>query len=299
MELEPDKEVEGFLDALKAHFQRGKPPKSAAQLAAQRAQLMSSLPADASVDDSLLNIATGLQMVENISLLSHSKEQNYVGINMYVDDEASITGVKTNLRASEIAHFCGQPLNVKGDAFLARVLDDGDNFERMDLSLSEISSDADWVKAANRQASKRRSDGANSAEILRGLQESAPPSGGKSAAEVEKDNGNDAFRRGDWQVAIQHYTKAWQHDNSLLSAINNRSMAYLKLHEYEKALEDCRFVVKRDADNIKALLRRAVAYYNTGKVNDARQDVEKVLRLEQKNQQALNLLKKIEMNGSN
>lgn len=258
---------------------------------------MKNLPSNTSVDDSLLNIATGLQMVENISLLSHSKESDFVGINMYVDDEASIRGAGTNLRASEIAHFCGQPLDVKGDAFLARVLDDGENFDRLDLTLSEISSDADWVKAANRQASKRRLEMSN-VEILRGLQDSAknvPSSSGKtSAAELEKEIGNKAFKRGDWLTAISHYTKAWQQDSLLISAINNRAMAYLKLDEYEKVLEDCEIVLERDANNVKALLRRAVAYSKTGKVKDAQRDVENVLRLEQNNVEALSLLKELE-----
>jgi len=262
-------------------------------------QLMKNLPSDTSVDDSLLNIATGLQMVENISLLSHSKESDFVGINMYVDDEASIRGASTNRRASEIAHFCGQPLDVKGDAFLARVLDDGDHFGRLDLTISEISSDADWVRAANRQASKRRSEMSNM-DILRGLQDlekNAPSSSEKSAAELEKENGNKAFKRGDWRAAINHYTKAWQQDTLLISAINNRAMAYLKLNEYEKALEDCQIVLERDANNVKALLRRAVAYSNTGQVDDAQRDVDNVLRLEQNNVEALNLLKELEMRG--
>lgn len=48
------------------------------------------------------------------------------------------------------------PTQVKGDAFLARVRDDGDDFERLDLLLSEVSSAADWVQAARRQNERKR-----------------------------------------------------------------------------------------------------------------------------------------------
>ena len=37
-------------------------------------------------------------------------------------------------------------LQVKGDAFLARVFDDGEGFKRMDFRLPEVSSSAQWVK---------------------------------------------------------------------------------------------------------------------------------------------------------
>lgn len=45
---------------------------------------------------------------------------------------------------------------VKGDAFIARVLDDGDNFERMDLTLDEVSSGAAWVRQARAQNERKR-----------------------------------------------------------------------------------------------------------------------------------------------
>lgn len=49
-------------------------------------------------------------------------------------------------------------LQVKGDAFLARVYDNGDDFERRDFDLSEVSSSAVWVKAAAAQNAQRRAE---------------------------------------------------------------------------------------------------------------------------------------------
>lgn len=119
-----------------------------------------------------------------------------------MDDEGSIKGLPRNLRASEIAHCCGKPLEVgwgcnnmlheiggarraagrlheawaarsmrctlhtrtigapppqvKGDAFLARVMDNGDDFERLDLCLDEVSSGAPWVQQARQQNERKR-----------------------------------------------------------------------------------------------------------------------------------------------
>lgn len=45
---------------------------------------------------------------------------------------------------------------VKGDAFLARVMDNGDDFDRLDLDLSEVSSSAAWVQQAQQQNERKR-----------------------------------------------------------------------------------------------------------------------------------------------
>jgi hypothetical protein len=60
-------------------------------------------------------------------------------------------GLPRNLRACEIAACAGKPLDVCGDAFLARVMDSDAEFARLDLLLSEVSSGAAWVKAAAAQ----------------------------------------------------------------------------------------------------------------------------------------------------
>ena len=45
---------------------------------------------------------------------------------------------------------------VRGDAFLARVLDDGERFERRDLTVADVSSTAHWVRAAAAQNERKR-----------------------------------------------------------------------------------------------------------------------------------------------
>lgn len=112
LEMIPGKEVECLIDRLKEHFASSGPQKTQAQIRAQQADLMKKLPEGTSIDSKVLDVATSLNMVENISLLSNAKDNGFVGVNMYVDDEGSIRGLPRNLRASEIAHCCGKPLEV-------------------------------------------------------------------------------------------------------------------------------------------------------------------------------------------
>lgn len=104
----------------------------------------------------MLAAAADLSMVENVALLSNARGNDVVGVNLYCDDEAGVYDASTNLRTSEIAKCAGEHLNARGDAFLARVRDDGgDVFERLDLSLADVSSSVEWAKEAARQNRRR------------------------------------------------------------------------------------------------------------------------------------------------
>lgn len=51
--------------------------------------------------------------MENIGLLGQSRANGFVGVNLYVDDEGSIKGLPRNLRATELAHCVGKPIEVR------------------------------------------------------------------------------------------------------------------------------------------------------------------------------------------
>ncbi len=60
-------------------------------------------------------------------------------------------------------------MQVQGDAFLARVFDNEDDFERLDFTLKEVTSSAPWVKeAAAQNEAKRKGDQADT--ILQRMQ---------------------------------------------------------------------------------------------------------------------------------
>lgn len=64
------------------------------------------------IDESMLSSAADLGMVENIALLSNSRDNGFIGVNMYCDDEASFVDAALNPRASEIAYCCGKQMQV-------------------------------------------------------------------------------------------------------------------------------------------------------------------------------------------
>lgn len=101
-------------NALQAHFKSSKPAKTAEQAARQRQQLLANLPPEHrdKVDKQVLSTAADLGLVENIALLSNSRNNGFVGVNMYCDDEASFTDASANPRASEIAFCCGKQIQV-------------------------------------------------------------------------------------------------------------------------------------------------------------------------------------------
>ena len=284
-------EVECLLDAVKAHYRATVPAKSPAQLAAQKAELISKLPQETPLDEKLLNIATNLQMVENIALLSNSKEYDFIGINLYTDDEGAIRGSPRNIRASEIAHCCGRPIQVRGDAFLARVLDNGDDFLRLDFDLKDVSSGAPWIQQAKEQAYKRR-EAESSADVMRRLQEERQGGHGRGVvreltpAESAKEDGNIAFKKGKWEEAVAHYTRALKLEPMMLAAANNRAMAELKLGWWPLALDDCLFVLEQQPSNIKALLRAATAEKELEHIHQAKKYLNAVLTAEPGNKEA-------------
>ncbi len=61
----------------------------------------------------------------------------------------------------------------------------------------------------------------------------------QSEAEQAKDAGNACVKRGDWQGAIDHYTRAINSDPQLTAALSNRALANLKLGRLEEAVSDC------------------------------------------------------------
>lgn len=216
---------------------------------------------------------------------------------MYVDDSGSLKNLPRNIRATELAHCCGRPIDVKGDAFLARVMDNGDDFQRMDFNLSEMSSNAEWVKLAQEQAAAQR-EGESPESVLRRIgavsSESAQtPIKELSPAESAKEDGNTAFKRGDFHEAISLYGKALAIDDNLTAARNNRAMAFIKLEKWKEALDDCKQVLELQPSNVKALLRAATATVELGNRDQAKKYLEDTLQIEPRNSEAAERLKKL------
>ncbi|KZC15004.1 Sperm-associated antigen 1, partial [Dufourea novaeangliae] len=111
-------------------------------------------------------------------------------------------------------------------------------------------------------------------------------------AEQEKEKGNEAFRAGDYEEALEHYNTSIKID-STVTAYNNRAMTFIKLGRHENALKDCNLVISTDSTNVKALLRRAITLEYLKRSSEALSDYEVVLKLEPTNTSAIAGVKKL------
>ncbi|KAL0923707.1 hypothetical protein M5K25_007774 [Dendrobium thyrsiflorum] len=67
----------------------------------------------------------------------------------------------------------------------------------------------------------------------------------KAEAQKEKEAGNTAYKKKDFEDAIKHYTKAIELDDEDISFLTNRAAVYLEMGEYEDCIADCDKAVER------------------------------------------------------
>ena len=108
----------------------------------------------------------------------------------------------------------------------------------------------------------------------------------KQQAAAEKDRGNEHFKSGKYDLAIECYSKGIQCDptNAILPA--NRAMALLKKGQNKDAEVDCTLAISLDPTYVKAYQRRATARSSMKRFEEAIGDYRKVLGLEPSNKQA-------------
>ena len=72
------------------------------------------------------------------------------------------------------------------------------------------------------------------------------PKESRENSESLKLAGNEAMKSLDYQTALSLYTSSLELDQSNLLTRNNRSQAYLKLNNYQGAIEDATYVIEND-----------------------------------------------------
>lgn len=90
----------------------------------------------------------------------------------------------------------------------------------------------------------------------------------KKANELKED-GNEAFRQGDYKKAVELYTSALmiKEDNHIL--YTNRAQSLIKLQKYLDASHDCRKAIKLKPDFIKAYIHLSKALKELGEFQEA------------------------------
>lgn len=76
-------------------------------------------------------------------------------------------------------------------------------------------------------------------------------------AETLKNKGNDLFKSGNYEGAIDYYTKAISINPKDPANYSNRAACYLKLFNYDLCVNDANLAIKYDSKYVKAYRRKA------------------------------------------
>lgn len=74
-----------------------------------------------------------------------------------------------------------------------------------------------------------------------------------------KDKGNDAYKAANYDKAVEFYTSGIEHEPNNAALFSNRSAAYLKLEDYEKARRDAEMCIELDRSWSKVSLQWSAA----------------------------------------
>lgn len=103
-----------------------------------------------------------------------------------------------------------------------------------------------------------------------------------SGAEKLKEDGNSLFKKGLFEQALETYTKALKgckdpKGELALAICNNRAGCYHQLSDFHSVVKETNFVLEQQPDNIKALMRRMLAFEPLEKFEEALADARRVL----------------------
>ncbi|CAH2009819.1 unnamed protein product [Acanthoscelides obtectus] len=104
-------------------------------------------------------------------------------------------------------------------------------------------------------------------------------------SEREREKGNEFFKSGDYEEALQCYNDSIAAKANVFN-INNRAAVNLKLKRYNDVLSDCETVLKLDKENLKAQLRKAEALENMERYDEALRTVEHIIEGDPNNRRA-------------
>ncbi|KAL4715100.1 hypothetical protein ACJJTC_012147 [Scirpophaga incertulas] len=100
----------------------------------------------------------------------------------------------------------------------------------------------------------------------------------------KKEEGNEAFKMGRWQQALNLYNEALKVDpvNKTVNAklYFNKATVCAKLNQVKEAAEACTAALALDENYVKALLRRAKCYTELGEFEEAVKDYERLYKID-------------------
>ncbi len=100
--------------------------------------------------------------------------------------------------------------------------------------------------------------------------------------------------KGEFEFAVANYNKAVALNPENTSIYLNRALAFFKKKDYEKAIADYNKVIEINPNELIAYSNRANSYEKLGNIEKAVADYKKIIEIDDKNESALNNLKRIE-----
>lgn len=117
-----------------------------------------------------------------------------------------------------------------------------------------------------------------------------------SEASAQKEKGNEAFKKGAYEDAVEAYTaaiKLGDQEKELAAYYKNRAAAYLKLENYEQTIADCTKALLYAPNDPKALFRRSQAYEQVARFEEAYKDAVETLKSDPKNKSIQEALQRL------
>ncbi len=99
-----------------------------------------------------------------------------------------------------------------------------------------------------------------------------------------KEEGDDAYRNAQFEVAVGKYSKCLdlisdKTSELAIKCLSNRGACYKQLSHFDGTVSDCTAVLEVDPNNVKSLIRRAQAFEAIERFRFALQDIRTVLAL--------------------
>lgn len=116
----------------------------------------------------------------------------------------------------------------------------------------------------------------------------------RDLALTEKEKGNELFKSGQYDAAVECYTRGMNADPYNPVLPTNRAASFIRLKKFAVAESDCNLAIALDSKYIKAYARRGAARTALRNHQGALDDYEMVLKLDPGNFEAENEIKKLQ-----